>query len=79
MIAVMPRNAITSSAVHRTTRSGHRSHRPPAPGQLAPISGPAASDPSACMPATSGSISLPGVSHWARGLGRGETRSTESR
>ncbi len=79
MIAVIPRNATTTKAVQSTTRSGHSSHRPPAPRQLPPIPGRAASDPSACMSAASGSSSLSSVSRWAGGLGRGGTSPAESR
>ena len=79
MIAVIPRNATTSSAVQSTTRSGHSSHLPPAPRQLPPIPGRAASDPSACISATSGSSSPSSASRWARGCGRGEASPAESR
>ena len=57
------------------TRSGHSSHLPPAPRQLPPIPGRAASNPSACISAASGSQSV----SRARGRGRGEAIPAESR
>ena len=74
-IVVIPRNATTTSTVQSTTRSGHSSHLPPAPRQLPPNPGRAASDPSACMSATSESHSV----SRARGRGRGEASPAESR